>query len=202
MTDHGEPLAVPADVDIAKARTLPVQLGREPKSAASAIKSGVISPSSSVHSDPDDEEPHFHLGPHGWILASQCCGRSASRNSMASGSSCGTDETPLTPMSAPDDDALDLSGLPELSQVDIKQKEPRPVFPIPFRPKHQSNQESWDSAIGSDFTGRRRGYASPTSLCGMYIPLSLPRPRHPLTQVQVRLRFYQVSGAGASASGS
>ncbi|OIW32705.1 hypothetical protein CONLIGDRAFT_668344 [Coniochaeta ligniaria NRRL 30616] len=158
MPDHKE-LVVPASIDTAKAKYLSVQSDQEPKSAASSIRSGVTSasPLSSTYSCP--EEPY--MGPHGWILPSQFRHRSASRSSAASATSCRTDETPLTPMSNPDD-ALAL----DLSQLDVKLEHPQPMFPMPFRPKHKNNRESWDSALGSDFSGRYRRHAPSASLSG------------------------------------
>jgi hypothetical protein len=182
MTDHKELPALPANIDIAKAKLLSVHLDQEPKSAASSIRSGVSSASSSYHSGRDGEEPY--IGPQGWILPSQFRHRSVSRSSMASGTSCRTDETPLTPMSTADD-ALDLSGLQELSQLEIKQERPLPFFPIPLRPKQKSNRGSWDSALGSDFTGRPRGHAPSASLSGTYVfvLISMPRLVRPLISI-------------------
>lgn len=166
MVLRGKPLVVPAGVDIAKARLLSVQPDPEPKSAGPWVMSGVSNASSAIRSDPEGEEPY--LGPEGWVLPSQFRHRSVSRSSMASASSYRSDETPLTPMSTADD-AIDQSGLPELSQLDIKQEDPRPLYPIPLRPKRKGNQESWDSALGSDFSGRGRRHAPSESLSGAYV---------------------------------
>jgi hypothetical protein len=164
MTINLKDAAVVAKIDTAKAKYLSIQSDAEPKSAASSIGTDITSASSlrdSRHEEPVKTAP-------GWAISPRFRQRSISRSSMAS---CRTDETPLTPMSI-DDDAFVLSRSPEPSQLELeltKLEQPELMFPIALRPKHKSNRQSWDSALGSEFSGRRFRHTPSASLSGTYV---------------------------------
>jgi hypothetical protein len=173
-TDHEERLSRPmtinlkenvriSQIDTSKAKYLSIQSDLEPKSAASSIRTDVTSASESAYYRQEELGKHFS-----WATTPRYRQRSVSRSSMASSR---TDETPLTPVSTLDDGFV-LSRSPEPSHVEAelaKLEYPQPWFPVPLRPKHKSNRQSWDSALGSEFSGRRFRHSPSASLSGTYV---------------------------------